>query len=243
LILLLELAALGAALTWPRLRAAHIEVEGARHMTSEAIRQAAQVPTGHSLLLLQEREIEARLERLPWVETARVQARLPDRVRIRVREYVPVAVLRVRESNLLISASGRVLGPAGAAGTGLTIAAPAAEDRAGRTAVDPRLLRLLLDLGGQWEGAYGVGLKEFQLNKNLELSAMTVRGWPVQFGQMVTDDQRASLNSKVQALSALRARYNFGTDAIEYINVMNPGTPTVKTPSASPSATPAAPRR
>ncbi len=240
---MLELAALGTALTWPGLRPRHIEVEGATHLTSAAVRQAAQVPVANSLLLLHEGEIEARLQRLPWVEEARVQPRLPDRVRIRVKEYVPVAVLRVRESSLLMSAGGRVLGPAGDAGARLTIAAPAAEDRAGRTAVDPRLLRLLLDIGAQWEGAYGVGLKEFQLNKNLELSAVTMRGWPVQFGQMATDDQRASLAAKLQALAALRSRYNFGADFIDYINVMNAGSPTVKTSSSAPTAAPAAPRR
>ncbi len=228
LILFLEVTALAVSLTAPPLQAQRVVVEGATRITPDAVRRAAQLPSTRSMLLLRPGDIQARLERIPWIESARVEFRLLNQVRIQIKEWTPVAILRVRESSVFLGASGRVLGPAGDATSPVTIVAPAAEDRAGRTAVDARLLRLLTAIAPQWEGAYGIGLKEFRLDGDLELSIVTAPGWRVILGQMATDEQRASLGAKLQALKALQARYNFGRDPIEYINVMNEAAPTVK---------------
>ncbi len=236
-------------LTSPELRPHRVAVQGAQRLRPEEIREAARISPAQGLLLLRAADIQARLERLPWVRSAQVDLRLPDEVRIRVHEWSPVAILRVGESALFLNEHGRILGPAGAASSPLTIVAQSAEDRAGRTAVDPRLLGLLREIAPRWQPTYGVGLREFQLDRNLELTAVTAPGWRVVFGQMATEQQRTSLESKLRSLKALRARVDFQTDSLEYINVMNDLEPMVKTrapsappPTARPSGPPT-PRR
>jgi hypothetical protein len=162
-------------------------------------------------------------------------------VRIDVVEWSPIAVLRVRESALYLGENGRILGPAGEGATPLTIVAPFAEDRAGRDALDPRLLAALRKIAAEWEPTYGIGLREFRLDRNLELTAVTTRGWRVLFGQMATSAQRNSLEGKLRTLKAVQAKQNLQTDPIDYINVMNEQLPSVKTLAPSPPPAPASP--
>jgi len=240
LALFVEIGALVALLVSPQLRPHQVAITGAQRLRPAEIREAARISPAQSLLLLRGADIQARLEHLPWVRSAQVDLRLPDEVRIRIREWSPVAILRIGESALFLNEHGRVLGPAGAASSPVMIVAQSGEDRAGRTAIDPRLLGLLREIAPRWGATYGVGLREFQLGRNLELTAVTTPGWRVIFGQMATEQQRASLESKLRSLKALRARVDFQTDPLEYINLMNDRQPVVKThaPVASPSRRP-----
>jgi cell division septal protein FtsQ len=240
-LLALEVGLVGVALTGPALRPVDAEVQGTQHLTPAEIRLAARIPSAQSVLLLPAGDVVNRVERLPWVRSARVELGLPNRVRIDVVEWSPVAVLRVRESALYLGENGRILGPAGEDTMAPTIVAPFAEDRAGRVALDPRLLAALRKIAAEWEPTYGIGLKEFRLDRNLELTAVTTRGWRVLFGQMATSTQRNSLEGKLRALKAVQAKRNFQTDPIDYINVMNEQLPTDKTLAPPPPPAPASP--
>jgi cell division protein FtsQ len=236
-LLALEVGLVGVALTAPALRPGDAEVRGTQHLTPAEIRLAARISREQSLLLLPGEDIVNRVERLPWVRSARVELGLPNRVRIDVVEWSPVAVLRVRESALYLGENARILGPAGEGTIPLTIVAPFAEDRAGRAALDPRLLTALRKIAAEWEPTYGIGLKEFRLDRNLELTAVTTRGWRVLFGQMATSAQRSTLEGKLRALKSVSTKRNFQTDPIDYINVMNEQLPTDRTLAPTPSGT------
>jgi hypothetical protein len=60
------------------------------------------------------------------------------------------------------------------------------------------------------------------------LSAQTDRGWAIIFGQMVTRDDRASLEPKLAALRALSSRMDLTSSQILYVNLENPGAPAVQ---------------
>lgn len=65
------------------------EVAGTRQLSRLDILRAAGVGSHSNLLALPVGRIQARVQALPWVRHARVDRRLPDTVRIEVREYEP----------------------------------------------------------------------------------------------------------------------------------------------------------
>jgi len=84
------------------------------HVTEEAIRRATGLTPGMSIWDVDAQAIQARVEQLPWVRTARVRRELPDRVVIRVREYRPLAIVRVEDADrplYYVAADGRIFAP------------------------------------------------------------------------------------------------------------------------------------
>src|SRR5438270_11859661 len=76
--------------------------------------------------------------------------------------------------------------------------------------------------------AFKISLMSFQIDSREILTAQTDRGWTIIFGQMVTSDDRASLEAKLAALHALSARIDLTSASIQYINLENPGAPAVQ---------------
>jgi cell division septal protein FtsQ len=216
-------------LAQPALRPRSLSVTGASHVLPATVRQALSLPSGRSIFLLNSEALAERVRSLPWVRDADIALALPDRVTVRITEWVPAAVLTVGERSYYLDQRGKVLGPAEEAGPLPVIGRPlTAAVRSGDQVVDPALLGLLPQIQEGFPQAYGVRVLTFSLDRDAMLSLRTDRGWTIIFGQMATPDQFASLTPKLGALRALSARMDLGSAPISYINVMNPRAPAVQ---------------
>jgi hypothetical protein len=74
----------------PRYVLKRIEIEPEGHFVSRSIRQAAGIDYGQNLWTLDLRQMKDGLERLPYVSSAKVERRFPDRVMIHLVERQPV---------------------------------------------------------------------------------------------------------------------------------------------------------
>jgi cell division protein FtsQ len=95
-----------------------VAVSGQQHVNQMQVRTAAGVHRGDHLLLVDTGAIAKRVERIPWVRTAKVQRDLPGTLRITITEYVPAAYVRVTGGVMLIAANGRVIARAADAPAG-----------------------------------------------------------------------------------------------------------------------------
>jgi cell division protein FtsQ len=86
-----------------------VEIAGARFTSDSDILDAVDLPNVRSYLTFDAAQIRARIERLPWVETATIEPMLPNRLGIRVTERRPFAVWDRGPRDILIDATGRQL--------------------------------------------------------------------------------------------------------------------------------------
>jgi cell division septal protein FtsQ len=216
-------------LAQPAFRPRQVEVIGTTHLTTAQITAALALPPDRNIFFLNHVDLEQRLTAMPWVRSASVSLALPDRVTATITEWRPSAVLQVGEATYAMNDLGQVLDPAAEAG-GLTVInrpdfGPVSF---GQHAVDRDLLPMLLQLKAGFTPAFKISLMSFQLDRRQVLSAQTDRGWTIIFGQMVTSDDRATLEPKLAALRALGSRIDFTSTQIQYINLENPGAPAVQ---------------
>lgn len=80
---------------------AHVDIVGNDHADEEELLTLAGVVRGQNLLLLDTDEVEAEVEKHPWVRAATVEAELPDRLTIRVSERRPIAVASLPQLHLV----------------------------------------------------------------------------------------------------------------------------------------------
>ena len=100
--------------------------------------------------------------------------------------------------------------------------------------------RLLQNLGRVRHaapGSFGLTITDWQLGSDYQLTAETVQGLRILFGQMATPDQLDTIDAKA---SALGAHVNLTQGCFGYVNVENPRVVAcgVK-PTPTPSPTPA----
>lgn len=216
-------------LAQPAFRPRQVEVVGTNHLTPAQISAALTLPVDRNIFFLNHAELEQRLLAMPWVRSASVSLALPDRVTVRVTEWKPSAVLQVGEATYAMNDLGQVLDPAAEAG-GLTVInrPDFGTVTFGQRVVDRDLLPMLLQLKAGFAPAFKISLMSFQLDRRQLLSAQTDHGWTIIFGQMVTSDDRATLEPKLAALRALSSRIDFTSTQIQYINLENPGAPAVQ---------------
>jgi cell division protein FtsQ len=179
----------------PLLDVDHVEVVGARHVSTEGVLAAARVRRGSVLLTLDRGAVARRVGEIPWVARAEVSKHLPGTVRIVVVERVPAAWTSVGSGApgpapvALVDATGRVLADVAAAPAGLPElaglgAVPAPGHRVGRTLLDverrlPASLRALVT--GLVTGPSGLSLRlvpdapagEVRLGSGAQLTAKT----------------------------------------------------------------------
>jgi cell division protein FtsQ len=87
-----------------------LEVEGATHLDPEEVRSASGVTLGDPLLDVDEGDVRARVEALPWVADADVEVSWRGDVVARITERRPVAMMRGGDGRpVLVDAEGRVL--------------------------------------------------------------------------------------------------------------------------------------
>jgi cell division protein FtsQ len=88
--------------------AAQIAIEGNRFVPRDAIVEKFSADMGHSVVRVPLGERRKALETLPWVEQARVQRVLPNRIRIEITERTPVAFLRTASELSLMDSHGMI---------------------------------------------------------------------------------------------------------------------------------------
>ena len=97
-----------------------LKVQGAGHESDAEVIEASGLRLGDQLLDIDKGSVEAKVEQLPWVDTASVQTSLDGVVTVTVTERVPVATIGdPMGGRHLVDASGRLLGPADGDTTGL----------------------------------------------------------------------------------------------------------------------------
>ncbi len=224
-----EIFALLFLLAQPAFRPKHVGIVGTKHLTAAQVSNALNLPGDRNIFLLNQADLAKRLEALPWVRTAGVSLALPDRITVTITEWTPSAVLQVGETTYYLSDLGEVLDPAAEAGNLPVINRPGfGPARAGQHAVGSDLLPMLVQLRAGFTSAFKISVTSFQLDRREVLTAQTDRGWPIIFGQMVTADDRASLEPKLAALRALSSRIDLISAPIQYINLENPRAPAVQ---------------
>ena len=105
------LLAFAVALRTPLLDVDRVQVAGAGHTPSEAIRAAVGVERGTQLIDVDVADAAARVAALPGVDEATVSRRVGGTLEVVVTERVPVAQVQAGTATLLVDAEGRLLGP------------------------------------------------------------------------------------------------------------------------------------
>lgn len=97
----------------PLLSVRRVEVDGAAYVArfdGELLADVVDSLEGEPILIVDLRRAEQRLEGSPWVRSARVTMDFPDRVRIELRERVPLAFFRAGDGRFrVIDDEGRVI--------------------------------------------------------------------------------------------------------------------------------------
>jgi hypothetical protein len=240
-VLLALIAGLIVAIRQPAFTAARVEVGGLHHLTRAAVLRAAALEGSPALFLISPDRASAAIAADPWVRDVSVEALLPGTVRVSVVEWQPAAVLTAGNSSYLLTEVGTVLGPA-APGTpgqpGLTIRTPAHTLAPRDSAIGARLLSDLGRMRDAFPADFGLTVGAFEIDGGGRLTADTVNGPRILFGQMVTEEQVDSLDAKLGALSALRQKVDLAHSGFDYLNLMNPGAPATHVPAPSPSPSP-----
>jgi cell division protein FtsQ len=102
----------------PILDVDQIAITGAHHVSPAQLRAAARVRRGDHLLLVDAGAIARRVERIPWVRSAKVDRDFPGTLRITVTEYTPAAYVRAGDAVMLVAANGHVIARASHAPAG-----------------------------------------------------------------------------------------------------------------------------
>jgi cell division protein FtsQ len=86
-----------------------IKILGNMHLTEGEVRALARLRTGEGLLRISGKNIADNLLKSPWIKTATVRKDLPDRLRIRICESSPFAILQMKGEAFFIDETGRIL--------------------------------------------------------------------------------------------------------------------------------------
>lgn len=99
-------------LTAPLFGLRDIQVKGAaRRVSDEWVRQALAPLEGDNLVRLSLAEAAARVERNPWIESVEMAKELPGRLRVKVAERRPVALLLAGGRLVYADSEGRAIAP------------------------------------------------------------------------------------------------------------------------------------
>jgi POTRA domain, FtsQ-type len=250
LVLVVELLVVVGLVKSPALAARRVYLSGNKHVTRQQVIDRVGLRGAPSMLLLSTDEAQTHLRSDPYVRTVSVRTTLPDRVEIDLLEWEPLAVLSRAGAFYLLNSEGGVLGlaPNGRAGAGLARVALSWDSpgpvRSGQAVLKGRLVQDLDRIQAAFPGAYGLTITSFALDSNQKLAAVTSSGPRILFGQMATDEQIDSLDSKLASLKSLRARLDLANSKLDYINLENPGAITTGAiPSPSPTPPPGTPTR
>ena len=95
----------------PAFRLRDVSVSGQRHLSAAEVERLAGLSSATNVFWTSPAGLARRLERSPWIASARISRSLPSTLRISIRERTPVAVLPGRQKEV-VAADGVVLEPA-----------------------------------------------------------------------------------------------------------------------------------
>ena len=126
-VLIVTAALIAAAVVFFRVQ--DVTVEGNSHYTQEEVVKVSGIKTGDNLIAIPKGKIASAIRTyLPYVESVSIKRKLPDGVRIIVRERKAAASIHSADGRWLISSQGKLLEPAGDQNVvqieGLTAAVP-----------------------------------------------------------------------------------------------------------------------
>ena len=99
-------------LTAPRFGLQDVEVKGTvRRVSQEWVRQALAPLEGKNLVRLSLATAAARVERNPWIESVEMAKELPGRLRVKVAERRPVALLLADSGLVYADSEGKAIAP------------------------------------------------------------------------------------------------------------------------------------
>jgi cell division protein FtsQ len=87
----------------------NIEVTGMQNVTKAQIMEVMGADIGRNIFFIPLAAQQAQLEQIPWVEAASVMRFVPNRVKVEIKERVPVAFARVGSRMDLIDAGGTLM--------------------------------------------------------------------------------------------------------------------------------------
>ncbi len=90
-----------------------VEVEGVRRLSRAEVIGLSGIDVNSNIITLDGDRVRAAIEAHPWVARARVDRFYPNRVRIRVEERKPFAILNRRDGIYYVDRAGVVFAPAG----------------------------------------------------------------------------------------------------------------------------------
>ena len=196
-----------------------LDVSGLSHVTRAEVVARAAIDPHRNIWLLDVRAIEARLDALPHVRTARVHRRPPATIRLEIAERVPSACVRAGTSAALIDADDRVL-ELGCHGDVPAYVLDATHALApGAFLHDEELTQLEADARALGAGARFVS---FAHDRFGELVATRSDGIAVQFGD---EDQ---LERKQRLVGPILAELGPQAAGVASVDVRTPATPVVE---------------
>jgi len=86
-----------------------VQITGNSRMTRDEVLAQAEVHPGMNLLAVNMENVEAQLDRSPWIESAQVTRVLPDTLRIRVGEREPSYLVQYEDSLCYADDEGRII--------------------------------------------------------------------------------------------------------------------------------------
>jgi len=154
----------------------NIEISGLRNASRSEVMQAVD-GIGKNVFYVPLEESRAKLERIPWVESATVMRLLPNRLAVSIAERTPVAFVLIGSKTHLIDANGVLMGPPANRQTtysfpvirGITETEPPSS-RAAVMNIYSRMLRDL-DSGGSESAHYSRQLSEIDLSDPKDVKA------------------------------------------------------------------------
>ena len=211
----------------PLLKVQRVEVVGTSVVGRGQLLQEAGTRVGASTLLLNTQRMAVSLLAQPWVSAASVRVRWPGTLVVSVSALPPVLVYQRSGRDLVLAASGAVLGPVPQVPTSAPLptlldqraGAPAGD---GTVAVPANLTAALVALARACPAAYGVSCSQFIISPVGALEIKSSVGWVADLGPALTPGQIGSLGPKLEALRTLAARVNLKSSTIKVIYLEDP---------------------
>ena len=240
-----------AVLLWllfgPALAIRNVYVSGAQHLSVDQVLAAAGLDPNGSVLGVDGVSDEQKLLAQTWIRAATVQPSLDGSVTVVISEWQPVAAYHAGPTGrmMLLSDQAIVLGAASSIGGLTNIQGPAGGDPGvGDRPLDPELLVALVNIQRGFPAFLGQQVSSFIIDSCGNLTLVSMKGWKVYFGRVLTPEEFASLRDKLAALKAIQGRVNYNSPDLLYVNVMNPSEPAAgfksKQPPPPPSPSPGA---
>lgn len=227
-----------ALINGPWLRVANVAWAGERYTPASQLQRALAVLDGDALLAVDATGLARELERLPAVSTARVEAVLPDTVRVTIVEKVATFVWQTSAVRLLGVADGTLIGQIALTAQlpGDIAALPLIDDRRVESRniivgdrIDPATLSAALRLATIEPASLGSAAIDLGLRLTDDDGFLLVSGappWQADFGFYPEGDagQPASFEERVESqVAAVRTLFSYeGEAAVGWVDVRDP---------------------